>query len=97
MQDNARIHTAKTTMKKLASIGWNVLEDWPAYSPDLNPIENVWAVVNRRVSEYRVETEEELKDAVQKVWKAFPQREIDNFCRSFKEKLRNCAERKGKP
>ena len=39
MQDNAPIHTAKTTIKFFEDQGIKLL-DWPACSPDLNPIEN---------------------------------------------------------
>lgn len=41
-QDNAPIHNSKDTMEFLSRNGiWTI--DCPPYSPDLNPIEHVWA------------------------------------------------------
>jgi transposase len=40
MQDNAPIHKAFKVRDFLINIGVDVM-DWPPYSPDLNPIENL--------------------------------------------------------
>ncbi len=47
-QDLAPFHTAKSTKSWLNDHGVGVL-DWPANSPDLNPIENIWGIVKRKM------------------------------------------------
>lgn len=44
MQDGAAAHTAKSNLELLGHSQVEVL-DWPANSPDLNPIENAWSLV----------------------------------------------------
>ena len=68
-QDNALAHTARITRDYLQQNNITVM-DWPALSPDLNPIEHLWdhiqLMLNRQ--QPRPTTAAELSVAYQRVW-----------------------------
>lgn len=68
-QDNASIHTAKHSKSWFNSHNIRVL-DWPACSPDLNPIENLWSIMCRKVysNARQYSSEKELKTSIEDAW-----------------------------
>ena len=68
-QDNARIHFSKETKSFLSRCLVEIME-WPACSPDLNPIENICGVLVRRVyaNNRHFDSTDELKGAIIAEW-----------------------------
>ena len=61
MQDNARPHVAGVCQQFLQEEGIDAM-DWPARSPDLNPIEHIWDIMSRSIDQLHVasQTAQEL-------------------------------------
>jgi transposase len=74
MQDNARVHTARRTRAFLAEHHITPIT-WPAYSPDLNPIEHLWYHLKRRMYKFYPQYNNYMR----------AQEEWDGFCRALKE------------
>lgn len=64
--DGASVHTAGIVKQLLVEMGIKVM-NWPPYSPDLNPIENLWALLKAEIYklypelQFANDTEETLK------------------------------------
>ena len=84
MQDNARPHTARTTLQLLQENNVRTL-DWPACSPDLNPIEHVWDEVDRRVRQRGPHVDlAHLEADVINCWNSITQRYLRNYATSMR-------------
>jgi len=72
-QDNDPKHTSHTAQKWFKDNGVEVL-DWPAQSPDLNPIEHLWQHLKQRLATYETDpiSMHELWERVEAEWNRIP-------------------------
>ncbi|GFX53380.1 hypothetical protein TNCV_2946191 [Trichonephila clavipes] len=86
MDDNATCHRTLAVQDCLDSEGIQRLV-WPARSPDLNPIENVWDALGRQVAgrNYPPTNKNTLMCALTEEWDKLPQQLLDNVVQSMED------------
>lgn len=95
MQDGARAHTSQHTTDALNRLRINPLVGWPPRSPDLNPIENLWQVLQAAVSARGPWGRQDLYKFIQEEWDKLDQFMINAFVRSYRRRCEQCIERRG--
>jgi transposase InsO family protein len=98
--DNASAHTAKSTLEWYAQSGIRTLNSafgtsWPPRSPDLSPIETLFAIVQTKTANRNPLTEKELRKLWLEEFYKVPQATINKLVKSFPDRLRACTKLKG--
>ena len=73
------------------------LLEWPSRSPDLNPMENLWAIMARRVyaNNRQYATVDELQRAIWDAFLSVPQEVITNLVNSMPNRMFQLINRNG--
>lgn len=89
-QDGVSIHTSYLTQEWFGEYNVNVIK-WPAYSPDLSPMENLWGILARSVFQNgkQYATVKDLEAAVNKCWAEVSLRTIRKLIDSMPDRI--CA------
>ena len=84
-QDNDPKHTSRIAKSFFEENNIKVLE-WPAQSPDLNPIEHLWAYIKLRIAEKMPKNISELKRYIIEEWNNIPADVCKKYALSFKNR-----------
>ena len=94
-QDNAPAHTSK--LLKLFFKENNIeLLPWPANSPDLNPIENIWGYISSELSKKEIKSINDMKTQILNIWENLDPFYLQKLADSLPRRLREVIESNGK-
>jgi hypothetical protein len=96
-QDNAKGHAAAFTRSVLEAAEIRVIE-WPALSPDLNPIETLWDDMKDYIQNHYPKVHnsyKRLREAVQEAWDSIPHERVIELVRSMRERCQAVIAAKG--
>lgn len=99
-QDNDPKHTAKIVKKYFENRekeGVLELLDWPSQSPDLNPIENLWSILDNSVKDRKPSDESELFNILEDAWKRIDCKTLENLVFSMKRRCMAVITNRGYP
>ncbi|XP_043229039.1 uncharacterized protein LOC122385098 [Amphibalanus amphitrite] len=97
-QDGAPAHNATKTQEwcRANFPGFWAKGEWPGNSPDLSPIENLWAIVQDRMDKMApASSETALIRNLRSAWSSISGETLDNLMCGMPERMRACVRKRG--
>ena len=92
-QNNYPVHTSFDSERFIKA---NIQKiEWPGYSADLSPIENLWPLLKKKVRQRLPHSLIELKNIIYQVWYNFDNQYISNLCTSIHNRIDLCITNMG--
>jgi transposase len=97
MQDNAPCHKSRVVKQFMDEKNIETL-DWPPQSPDLNPIENLWAIIKaRRQKKFGMpRSRKDLIEQIFFIWDDIEPEIVSKLADSANKRIKECLKAKGK-
>ena len=95
MQDGAPCHRSKSTVQYLENNNICYISDWPAQSPDLNIIENLWSILKLRISKLNPTSTDHLWHLCKSEWAKISNEEIERLYNSIPRRIASILKANG--
>ena len=89
LMDNHPVHKSLNSLKFYKEKGIKVI-DFPPYSPDLNPIENIWGKIKNQIMKKEYQTLAVLMKDIEKEWDSITDNQLKNYSSSMKDRIHSC-------
>ena len=93
-QDNARCHVSRHSLQWFQNNGVRLLT-WPAQSPDINTIENMWSWLKSELDKRVINNTDQLFQVANEIWLSAPKENLAAVLASMPHRLEEIIRNRG--
>jgi transposase len=95
VQDNDPKHKSKVAQELLDKLAPDRIRDWPSNSPDFNPIEDIWSMLDEELKRKGPKSLRALKTILTKSWENLDMEKVKASIESLPTRFQECRKLKG--